>query len=295
MKKSALLFVLVLAAVCAAVLCAAAVYTKAVKPVIKQYEEKPETQNASVTASDEELNEYTEYISGQASAVQGQVQWGIHLYGSDFSYTEGFGAVPSASVIKVFIMEYIYAKDGTDGVSLSDTAGGYTVRDLVFSMITRSDNSATNLLIDYTGMDTLNAYFKEQGYQDTSVERKMLDTKAQSMGKDNYTSVNDVMQFADRLYISRNEYPYSEMLNIMKKQQVRTKIPLMLPSGVTVANKTGELSNVENDIGIVFTEQGDFAAVFLCSSLADTGTARRFISESTLYLYEKTVGGSVSQ
>lgn len=39
----------------------------------------------------------------------------------------------------------------------------------------------------------------------------------------------------------------------MKRQQVRTKIPSKLD--VSVANKTGELATVENDIGIVLSDK----------------------------------------
>ena len=193
--------------------------------------------------------------------------------------------VPSASVITVYIMEYLYDQTEQGALSLDHKLQGRTVKDLIYDMITRSDNTATNIFIDHIGMEKLNAFFKEKGYSDTLIERKMLDKEAMASGKDNYTSIKDVMSFLEKLYYNKEAYPYSEMLAIMKEQQVKTKIQAGIPDEAQVANKTGELSNVENDIGIVFTNEGDFAIAFLCSSLSDTNEARSFIKQCSNEIY----------
>ncbi|WP_233619143.1 MULTISPECIES: serine hydrolase [unclassified Enterococcus] len=115
-------------------------------------------------------------------------------------------------------------------------------------MITVSDNDATNTLIDHVGMDTLNNYFVEKGYSSTKLQRKML-----APGGENYTSLQDTMKFLKKLYQNRGNSKYSSMLEIMKRQQVKTKIPSQID--VPVANKTGELATVENDIGIVLSDK----------------------------------------
>ena len=43
------------------------------------------------------------------------------------------------------------------------------------------------------------------------------------------------------------------MLNLLKQQTRRTKIPAGVPSGVTVANKTGETDDVTHDAAIVYS------------------------------------------
>ncbi len=245
---------------------------------------EPTTNNSGASA-----NDFTELIASNTSKIQGTVQWGLSVYDTDFRYATPAKPVPSASVIKVFIMEYLYDLMEQGKLQSDDRLGGSSVESLIYAMITQSDNSATNTFIDYAGMDKLNAFFEKQGYTDTRVERKMLDTKAVNEGKDNYTSIDDVMSFLDKLYLEKETYPYSEMLAIMKKQQVRTKIPRNFPGDVIIANKTGELSNVENDIGIVFTDKGDFAIAFLCSSLSDTAATRSIISDTSYEVYKRLI------
>ena len=156
----------------------------------------------------------------------------------------------SASVIKVFIMEYLYDKGRT-----GEIAGGQSVQSLIEQMITVSDNSATNILIDHVGMESLNSYFVEKGYSGKELQRKMV-----AQGGENYTTLQDTMKFLRSLYENRGNQKYSTMLEIMKRQQVKTKIPSQLE--IPVANKTGELASVENDIGIVLSDKPYVIVVF---------------------------------
>lgn len=255
-------------------------------------EEVELTQTEEVSQDENTQNpQYRDDIAFYMDNVNGECQWGYTIFSTDETYHTESKAVPSASVIKVFIMEYAFEQIEDGKLSLTDKLASGTVSGLIEAMITRSDNSATNVLIDYFGMDEMNLFFAKQGYGDTRVQRKMLDTKAQSEGRDNYTSVQDVMLFLNKLYKEKEQEPYASMLKIMKRQQVKTKIPLLFPGDVIIANKTGELSNVENDIGIIFGDKGDYAVAFLCSGLADTHTARNAISNAAYTLYvsaEKT-------
>ena len=195
---------------------------------------------------------------------------------------------PSASVIKVFIMEYAFHLEEIGVIDMGDTLSGNTIISLVRLMIQYSDNSATNMLINYFGMNNLNAFFGLQGYSDTVLERLMLDNVRRAQGYDNYTSVHDCMVFLEKLYSRQDEEAYSQMLEIMKGQQVRTKIPLRLPSGVVVANKTGELDDVENDIGIVFAGNSAFAIVVLTSDVQNSANARNAIANFALAAYNRS-------
>ena len=219
--------------------------------------------------------------------VTGNCQWGVYAFDDGAYIYNRSEAVPSASVIKLFIMEYTFALVERGNITLSDTIEGVEISTLLERMITVSDNSATNAFIDYYGMDKLNAFFEETGYAQTSLNRRMLDYAAMNRGVENYTSVLDVMKFLRKVYDNKEAFPYNEMLAIMKRQTVRTKLPVKLPSEVEIAHKTGELDTVENDVGIIFSEKADFAVVCLCSSLADRGDARSAISNAALSLYNK--------
>ncbi len=220
------------------------------------------------------------------SSVSGTCQWGVYTFDDESYVYNASEAVPSASVIKLFIMEYTFSRIAAGELSISDTIEGTSVKTLLENMITVSDNSATNAFIDYYGMTKLNDYFADQGYGNTTLNRRMLDYDAMAAGIENYTSVSDVTRFLKKLYANQEAFPYKDMLDIMKRQQVRTKIPRNLPSDVTIANKTGELDTVENDVGIVFTEGADFAIICLCSDLGSRETARSAISTAAYKLYE---------
>lgn len=198
----------------------------------------------------------------QINQSAGKVAYGVYYF-NDKKYLSNNNndQMVSASVIKVFIMEYLYDKGRT-----GENAGGQSVQSLIEQMITVSDNNATNALIDHVGMETLNNYFKEQGYAGTKLQRKML-----AQGSENYTTLQDSMKFLKKLYGKQGDSKYSVMLEIMKRQQVKTKIPSQLD--VPVANKTGELGTVENDIGIVFSEK-PYAIVVLTNDVSNSQGVR---------------------
>lgn len=192
----------------------------------------------------------------------GKVAYGIYYFNNGKYVSNNYNSpMISASVIKVFIMEYVYDKG-----RINETAGGQSVRSLVEQMITVSDNNATNRLIDHIGMDTLNQFFIEKGYSSTRLNWKMLQP-----GSENTTSLNDTLTFLKKLYQNKSKEPYSAMLDTMKRQQVKTKIPSQL--SVPVANKTGELGTVENDIGIVFGDK-PYAIVVLTNEVTNSANVR---------------------
>jgi beta-lactamase class A len=230
----------------------------------------------------------TELLSGSVN-----LQYGVYYFNTgEYCDSGNSGKAPSASVIKVFIMEYAFVKASEGSITLDTSVGGKTILSLVTSMIQQSDNNATNALIEYFGMPALNEYFEDQGYFDTVLERKMLDDAARAGGKDNYTSLKDCINFLKQIYNKRDVEPFSSMLNIMKGQQVRTKIPSKLPAGLEIANKTGELSDVENDIGIVFAENSPFAIVVLSSGVTNSTYMRAAIGDFALYAYQYQLGGN---
>ena len=248
-----------------------------------------EPDNVSVSSAQKSEKTETELIFNRNFAsCSGRVSYAYHNYESGESFTHNSQRMKSASVIKLFIMEYAYSLIES-GELLPDTpVSGSRVSALIESMITVSDNNATNALISYFTMDKLNAYFADSGYSDTSLGRKMLDFEAQKKGNDNFTSANDVMKFLNKLYSNKDKSPYSDMLDVLSRQKISTKIRRDMPANVKICNKTGELSDVENDAGIVFTENGDFAVVFIVNS-SDSGNVQNIIAKTTRRLYDDII------
>lgn len=233
-------------------------------------------------------NKYREIIENSFKDINAYQSSGIYSFDNEAGFETENSQEPfvSASVVKLFIAEYTLLCIDSGNLSYDSIINGQSVRNLLTSMITVSDNSAANAFIDHFGMDTLNESFISKGYTATKIERRMLDFAAQQNGKENYTSTQDVMMLLKKIYLSQNLSAYSDLLDIMKRQQVKTKIQLNLPPGVTAANKTGELSNVENDVGIIFTPGGDYAVCFLLNKVTANSSARKAISDCVNMLCE---------
>ena len=76
------------------------------------------------------------------------------------------------------------------------------------------------------------------------------------------------------------------MFELLAGQQRRNKIPAQMPAGVSVANKTGELSNVENDAGIIYNTSNDVVIVFMSEGLGEAGAAQSSISSLSRQIYD---------
>lgn len=197
---------------------------------------------------------------------------------------------PAASMIKVPIMVEVMRQAAAGLLALDQTVeitsqvqtGGagilkelrpgitMTVRELVTLMIILSDNTATNLLIDLAGMGSINTAIAGLGLHSTVLRRKMMDFEAARTGKENLTSAADLAHLFSgmangtlRLPIEYNEL----MLDILKRQQVRDKLPFYLPEEVIIAHKTGTLPGAEHDAGILFVPGGPWIICVLTAGL----------------------------
>lgn len=209
----------------------------------------------------------------------GKVYYGVHYFKDkqDFS-SNNSERTSAANVIELFIMDYALAqKDGSEQV-IEDKK----LNEWLTPMIQQNDINATNVLIDHYGMDNMNGYFKDQGYPDTVIERRMVDINVRSTDKDNYTSLNDCMKLLKKIYDGREKEPQKTMLEMMKGQVIRTKIRAQLPKDVVAGNVTGEQQNVENDIGLVLTEDNPFAIVVLTKDVSDILKTRTAIADFSL-------------
>jgi len=197
---------------------------------------------------------------------------------------------PSASMIKVPIMYEVMRQAVAGTVDLDESlvvtsdsrVGGagilqelrpdiaMTVRELVTLMIVLSDNTATNMLIDLVGMDAVNKTMADLGLQSTLLRRRMMDFDAALAGKENQTSAADLALLFNIIYNSQGVPQESStlMLDILKRQQVRDKLPFYLPEETVLANKTGTLPGIEHDGGILFLPNGTYIISILTADLA---------------------------
>ena len=196
---------------------------------------------------------------------------------------------PAASMIKVPIMYEIMKQTAAGIINLETSlvvtndvrVGGagilhelrpditMTVRELVTLMIVLSDNTATNMLIDLIGMDVVNATMTDLGLKSTVLRRKMMDFDAARAGYENSNCASDVALLFGIIENRLNlplEYG-TMMLDILKRQQVRDKLPFHLPKEIVLANKTGTLTGVEHDGGILILPSGTYIIAILTADL----------------------------
>lgn len=207
----------------------------------------------------------------------------------------------SASVMKVFLMATIYDRvcypaSEERHISFEESYDG-ELKQLITDMITVSDNTAANTLLERlgngdatAGMAVVNEFCQENGYAQTSFGRKFLE--APTTG-DNWTSANDCRNLLASIWQGTcvNAEASGKMLEYLKNQTRTGKIPAGIsdPDAIT-ANKTGELAGdygqyVENDIAVV--EHGDHAYILcvLSEDLQDNGTAISRIQELSAQVY----------
>lgn len=196
------------------------------------------------------------------------------------------GQMQSASLIKLYIAGCVYEQ--MDMVCSQEAYAGET-DELLRIMITISDNDATNTLVRRlgqgdasAGMVQVNQFCSSHGFSETHMGRLMLDFNS---ADDNYTSVGDCGRLL-RAYCCGEISGSSEIIELMKQQERTEKIPAGVPAGVVTANKTGELTDVENDAAIIYTDTGTYILCVMMSGLSDTYAARGTITQVSSQVYQ---------
>lgn len=164
---------------------------------------------------------------------------------------------------------------GSGILSYLDDVEELTVRDIAVLMILVSDNTATNLCIDWATFDGTNALIRECGLSKTMLRRKMLDTEAIVRGDENVSTPAEMVRFLELLHRAEGMSPYvcGEALTIMRKPK-RSYLAPGLPEGTALAHKTGAMPHVCNDVGIVYLPNRPYAIAVMTSYGMTTSAAQ---------------------
>jgi beta-lactamase class A len=169
--------------------------------------------------------------------------------------------------------------DGSGVLALLDTPLPLTLRDTLMLMVVLSDNTATNLAIDRLGLAHINATIQSAGLKDTWLYKKIsipatgpmpADQPRFGLGKTTAREMASVMERFATCNLSLDQSAQlpgdpklcGEMLHMLRSQQDRDSLPRYLETldtseqGSAIANKTGALNAVRNDIGLIATKAG---------------------------------------
>ncbi|MCE5284449.1 MAG: class A beta-lactamase-related serine hydrolase [Pelosinus sp.] len=215
---------------------------------------------------------------------------------------------PSASMIKVPILYEVMRQTAAGSLSLDemlpvtkdvrvDGAGilfelrpdiQMTIRELATLMIVLSDNTATNMLIDRIGMKAVNTTMHKLGLTSTHLRRRMMDFAAARRGEENQTTAAEMAQIFELILNSTGlPHEYSAaMLDILKRQQVRDKLPFYLPEETVLASKTGTLPGAEHDGGILYLSNGTYIISIFTADLKTNYEGLQLVARLGKIIYD---------
>lgn len=206
----------------------------------------------------------------------------------------------TASTIKAYILAALYLQAGRGKASLGQTityrpehfvdgsgmlralgvGAALKVRDAATMMIICSDNIATNMVIDYLGLETINACIRELGFAHTVLHNPLHFDRYDRLGT---TTPRDYAALFARLARGELVSPgaSAEMLSIFRSQHYNAMLtagfpPYYLdceetgdPELIWVASKSGSMDACRNDGGIVHTPYGEYVIVLMNKNFDD--------------------------
>ncbi|MBW3542534.1 MAG: serine hydrolase [Planctomycetes bacterium] len=250
---------------------------------------------------------------------RGKVAVAVRHLGSGESYTHrGDEPMPTASLIKVAVMIEAYRRSETGELDLNRTvtlrdedkvqgsgiltphfSAGTTlsVRDLVRLMIAWSDNTATNLVLDQVGLEAVNDGMQSLDCPNTRIHAKVfrgetsIDPERSKRFGLGSTTAGEMLSLLERLHGGEivSKAASAAMLEHLAACQDRAKLPRDLPAGTKVAHKTGSVSAVRTDAGIVNSPSGPIAICVLTAENED----RRWTDENAAEKLCGAIGRSV--
>lgn len=232
---------------------------------------------------------------------------GVAVIGRDGSTWSHHGAqrFQAASTVKIAIMVEIYRKIERGELALDDvytldrtdkTPGSgvlthmhsgiqLTLADILYLMMSISDNTATNYLIDLGQFADINATMADLGMENSVLARKMAGRSAENPDLENWAAPDDYARAVKAILDGTAASPASceAMLATLEKQQNGRRIGRNVPDaeGYRWGSKTGSLEGVCNDVGFVTTPHGTMVIAVFTGDVPDQIAGEQIIADIT--------------
>jgi beta-lactamase class A len=235
-----------------------------------------------------------------AESHQGKVALAVkNLETGESYYRNADEVMPTASLIKIAVLIDLYqqAQEGklklTDRVTLrkADKVPGsgiltdhfsagadFSLRDAARLMIAFSDNTATNLVLERTGIQSVNKRMEEWGCPETRINAKVFRGSTTSVDKARTgryglgsTTAREMAGLLEQLQTSDRLRPFYKLavLNHLSKNADKDKFKRLLPDSVVVMHKDGSTNDTRTDAGLIRTPAGIVAVCVLTTENKD--------------------------
>lgn len=239
-------------------------------------------------------------IAPLAKAHRGKVAIAVkHLDFGESFYLDADEPMPTASLIKFMVMLEVYQQVHEGKLKLSDMVvlrkddmvqgsgiltnhfsdgATFSLRDAVRLMIVFSDNTATNLVLDKIGIASTGKRMAEWGCPNSKINAKVFKGSTTSIDPERTkkfglgsTTARETVQLLEKLHHGKFVSPETckEMIGHLKKCDDKTKLKRLLPAKIEVAHKTGSVSGVKTDAGIIYLPSGPVTICVLTAQNED--------------------------
>lgn len=175
--------------------------------------------------------------------------------------------------------------DDSDDVLYQNIGKKMTIQDLTYLMMTKSSNLSTNILIDKVGAKNVMKLLASLNIKENIVLRGVEDQKAFEAGLNNKTTPYGLMQVFE--HIAKTQPINSLMMKILLDQKFNEIIPAHLPKNVKVAHKTGSITGVQHDSGIVFLPDGrKYVLILLSKNLKNADEGVKTLAQISKLIYD---------
>lgn len=204
---------------------------------------------------------------------------------------KGDVAYPMASTVKVAVAALYLAQVDLGRRSLDDKIGKTTARSLMSRMMIKSDNDATDALLqDLGGPRALHEWLAANGVRGLRVDRtiaRLLADKRDLFDRRDSSTPEAMVDLLKRIYRAELIRPASRdyLLGLMAQCKTgKNRIRGMLPFGTPVEHKTGTLNGYTSDVGFITMPDGRRIAVAMFARGGDNRP--RTIAETARALYD---------
>jgi len=172
------------------------------------------------------------------------------------------------------------ATEDSDGEIYKALGTNLSYRTLVEASITVSSNLATNILIEHLRADRVQATVDAMGASGMQVLRGVEDQKAFDAGKSNTTTARGLLVLFEAIGhgTAVSADASARMIEILKRQQFNDGIPAGLPPGTPVAHKTGSITRIHHDAGIVYGPR-PYVLVVLTRGIDDHAVSAKLMAD----------------